>query len=660
MMNWLTGQSARRWRVALAGAALVLFVISNPLLAQSYTQLTSEIDTLKKLSFEELLETPVTLVSGRQEKLSESPSAIQVVTAEDIRRSAASSLAEALRLAPNLQVAQVNAHDWAISARGFNNTLANKLLVMIDGRTIYTPLFAGVFWQEQNLMLEDIDRIEVVSGPGATLWGANAVNGVINIVTKSAQDTQGTLLSGGGGSLLNEFGSIRYGDKIGQNLFFRLYGMGFGRDVTLRRDGRGATDDWFLGQGGFRADWLPAGGTNRTFTLEGNGYSGKLNRTSPNLTDMNGQNLLGRWTQALSEGSDISVQVYWDRTHRDVQNSYEDDLNTFDLMFHHSLAIGERQLLLWGGGYRLMADRIHNHNPAAFSFIPANRDLQLFSGFVQDEITLAPDTLKLTLGAKLEHNEFSGFEIQPSGRIAWTLSAHQVLWGAVSRAVRSPSRVDRDLSVPSLVVGGNRGTLIDNSDFDSEELLALELGYRVRPLDKLAVSLATYYNFYDDLRSIDQISADTLKVDNHFEGKTWGVELAGDFQAADWWRLRGGYDYLHKHISPTRSAAVPGVREGNDPHHIFKLQSIMDFRGFFKDKDSFQLDVAGRYYDALMDPHVPGYISCDVRLAWAWMDRLEISIVGQNLLDNQHPEFGALASRQEIPRSVYGKVTLRF
>ncbi|MBI4661601.1 MAG: TonB-dependent receptor, partial [Verrucomicrobia bacterium] len=235
MINWLTGPSARRWRLPLLGVVLPFFIISNPLLAQTHTQATSEIATLKKLSFEELLDTPVTLVSGREEKLSESPSAIQVVTGEDIRRSAASSLAEALRLAPNLQVAQVNSHDWAISARGFNNTLANKLLVMMDGRTIYTPLFAGVFWQEQNVMLEDIDRIEVISGPGATLWGANAVNGVINIVTKSAKDTQGTLISGGGGSLLNEFGSIRYGDKLGQNVFFRLYGMGFGRDVTLQR-----------------------------------------------------------------------------------------------------------------------------------------------------------------------------------------------------------------------------------------------------------------------------------------------------------------------------------------------------------------------------------------------------------------------------------------
>jgi iron complex outermembrane receptor protein len=660
MINCLSGPSAWRWRLALSGFVLLPVVISNPLLAQTNAQRTSEIATLKKLSFEELLDTPVTLVSGREEKLSESPSAIQVVTGEDIRRSASSSLAEALRLAPNLHVAQVNSHDWAVSARGFNATSANKLLVMIDGRTIYTPLYAGVFWQEQNVMLEDIDRIEVISGPGATLWGANAVNGVINIVTKSAKDTQGTLLSGGAGSLLNGFGSLRYGDKIGENLFFRIYGMGFDRDVTLRPNGRGATDDWVMGQGGFRLDWLPANRTNRVFTLEGNGYSGAINQSAPSLTTVNGQNILGRWTQSLYEGSDISVQAYWDRTHRHVQNSYEENLNTFDLTFQHSLPMGGRQSLLWGGGYRLNADRIDNNNPAALSFIPPNRDLQLFSAFIQDEITLVPDRLRITLGTKVEHNDYSGFEVQPSGRLAWTISDNQVLWGAVSRAVRSPSRIDADLTAPYVVVAGNSGRLDLNHDFDSEKLLAFEVGYRVRPHEKLAMSVATYFNSYDDLRSVNQIATNVVILDNHFKGETWGVELAGDFKAADWWRLRAGYDYFHKHLSPTHPDAAPTVREGNDPQHVFKLQSIMDFRGFIKDQDRFQLDVSGRYIDALSNPSVPSYISCDVRLAWAWKERLEISIAGQNLLDNQHPEFGSLATRQEIPRSVYGKVTWRF
>jgi iron complex outermembrane recepter protein len=660
MMNRLIGPPTRRRRAPFFRHLLVVLLITKPLLAQSHAQLTSEIDRLKKLSFEELLETPVMLVSGREERISQSPSAIQVITGEDIHRSGASSLPEALQLAPNLQVAQVNSHDWAISARGFNNTLANKLLVMVDGRTIYTPLFAGVFWQEQNVVLEDIDRIEVVSGPGATLWGANAVNGVINIVTKSADKTQGTLISGRGGTLLNEFGTVRYGDKIGENLFFRLYGTGFGRDGTRRRDGSAGTDDWFAGQGGFRMDWYPSGDQKRALMLEGNGYGGEVNTGQPNTTGINGQNILSRWTQTLHEGSDLLVQAYWDRTHRLVENSYEDDLNTFDFLFHHGLTIGDRQHLLWGGGYRLMEDRIDNLNPAAFSFVPADRSLQLFSGFIQDEITLVEDLLKLTLGTKLEHNDFSGFEFQPSARMAWTPSANQIVWGAISRAVRSPSRVDRDLMVPLLRVDGNSGTLISNGDFESEDLLAVELGYRLRPHPKLALALATYYNFYEDLRSIDQVAPGTLKVDNHFKGETWGVELAGDFEAAAWWRLRAGYNYFHKHLWATMPAAVPGVREGNDPAHVFKLQSVMDFRGFFKGQDGFQFDVAGRYYDTLSNPHVPAYISCDARLAWTWKDWLELSVIGQNLLDDQHPEFGAVATRLEIPRSVYGKITLKF
>ena len=659
-MNRITYPLARSCNVVLSGVALLFVVVSKPLMAQNNSRSASEIDTLKKLSFEDLLNVEVTLVAGRAEKLSGSPSAIQVVTGEDIHRSGASSLPEALRLAMNLQVAQVNSHDWAVTARGFNNTSANKLLVMIDGRSVYTPLYAGVFWQEQNVMLEDIDRIEVVSGPGATLWGANAVNGVINIVTKSAKDTQGTLISGGGGSLLNGFGSFRYGDKIGENLFFRLYGMGFDRGPTRKSTGERGTDDWYLGQGGFRMDWIPGGAGNRTFTLEGNGYGGELNTKSPNITDINSQNLLGRWSQQLSEGSDITVQTYWDRTDRRVPNSYAEKLNTYDLTFQHSLQIGERQRALWGGGYRLMADRIDNINPAALSFLPAKRDLQLFSGFVQDEITLVRDKLTLTLGTKLEHNSYSGFEPQPSGRLAWKMTENQTLWGAVSRAVRSPSRIDADLTAPVVNFAGNSGRLDSNPNFDSEKLLAFELGYRVRPQERIALSLATFYNCYDDLRSLDQIATNIVILDNHFQGETWGVELVADWQANSWWRWRAGYDYFHKHLSPASPIAVPTVREGNDPHHVFKLQSIMTFSGLFKDKDRFQFDVTGRYCDALPDPNVPSYISCDVRLAWAWKDRLEIAVVGQNLLDNQHPEFGALATRQEIPRSVFGKVTLKF
>lgn len=612
---------------------------------------------IKRLSFEELLNVEVSSVSGHAEKIPQTPSAIQVITGEDIHRSGASSLPEALRLASNLEVAQVNSHDWAISARGFNNTLANKLLVLIDGRTIYTPLYAGVFWDAQNVMLDDVDRIEVISGPGATLWGANAVNGVINIVSKSARDTQGTIISGGGGSLLNEFGQIRYGDKISTNVFFRIYGMGFNRDTSRRLNGTDGTDGWVMGQGGARLDWYPSDDSDTALTFIANGYAGEENKQFTNTTLVNGQNLLGRWTKSLYEGSDYSIQAYWDRTYRKVPNSFSENLNTYDVTFQHRLPIGSRHSLLWGTGYRLMQDRVSALTPN-LAFLPAHRDLQLFSGFLQDEITLVPDKLTFTLGTKLEHNDYSGFEFQPSARIAWAVTPRQLLWAAVSRAVRSPSRVDADLYAPAPPAAPT--ALAGGPGFDSEKLTSYEVGYRVQARTNLALSLASYYNFYDDLRSVDRLATNVVVLGNHFEGEVWGIELSANYQPLDWWRLRGGYNYLHKKLSPTSSVASPSVREGNDPEHQFSLQSVMDFRGFVKGRDHFQFDVTGRYVDALHAPRVPNYIEADVRLAWEYKDDLELAIVGQNLLDNRHAEFGTPTTRLEIPRSVYGKVTWRF
>ncbi|HEY6166821.1 MAG TPA: TonB-dependent receptor [Verrucomicrobiae bacterium] len=602
-------------------------------------------NVLKKLSMEELINIEVITVSKRPERLSETASAIQVLTQEDILRSGASSIPEALRLAPNLQVAQVNSHDWAVSSRGFNNTVANKLLVMIDGRTIYTPLYAGVFWDVQNVLLEDVDRIEVVSGPGGTLWGANAVNGVINVVTKSAKDTQGALVTAGGGSLLQDFGAIRYGGSAGSNLFFRVYGQRFDRNNTDFPNGREGTNAWDMTQGGFRMDWYPSDAN--TLTLQGDAYSGTERGVTADTT-VDGENVLGRWKHALSAESDLQVQMYFDRTWRRVPGTFAEDLETYDMDFQHRFPLGERQSVVWGAGYRLMQDDVKNG--VVLAFLPARRDLQLFSGFVQDEVTLVPARLKLTVGTKLEHNDFSGLEVQPSGRLSWTPDDRQTLWAAVSRAIRSPSRIDADLFVPAsppfVLVGG--------TNFDSEKLIAYELGYRVRPCNTLTLSLAGFYNQYDDLRSLNRISPTTQVLANDFEGETWGVELSGNWQATGWWRLRGGYTFLHKDLRPKTANANPSVREGNDPEHQFLLQSVMDLPAHF------QFDVTARYVDLLPSPVVPGYFSCDVRLAWSWNSRVELSVVGQNLSDNRHPEFGAPATRQEIPRSVYGKVTWRF
>ncbi|TMP97944.1 MAG: TonB-dependent receptor [Verrucomicrobia bacterium] len=591
---------------------------------------------LKKLSLEELLNIEVTSVSRRPEKLSETASAIQVITQEDIRRSGATSLPEALRLASNLQVAQADARQWAISARGFNNTLANKLLVMIDGRAVYTPLYAGVFWEVQNVLLEDVDRIEVVSGPGGTLWGANAVNGVINIITRSAKDTQGLLVTGGGGSLLQDFGAVRYGGAAGSNFFYRIYGQRFDRNNSVLANGNNARDQWDMTQGGFRTDWFPSDAN--TVTFQGDSYAGS-EQGAPADTKVDGQNAVGRWTHAFSQESELQVQMYFDRTWRKIPNQLAEDLKTYDLDFQHRFACGERQTIVYGAGYRLMQDRVKN--TPMFSFLPPNRDLQLFSGFVQDEITLVPERLKFTIGTKLEHNDFSGWEVQPSARLAWMPATNQILWAAISRAVRSPSRIDSDFFFPSPPVPPGVTNFSGSRGFDSENLLAYELGYRIQPFSRVSLSAAPYYNFYKDLRSVDQTSPTGFVFENHFKGEVWGIELSANYQATDWWRFRGGYNYLHKHLWPTSTNALASVREGNDPQNQFSLQSIMDLPAHL------QFDATVRYVDTLPSPNVPSYLTFDVRVAWQFKS-LELSIVGQNLLDHRHPEFVTATGRHEI------------
>ncbi|MDB6038088.1 MAG: TonB-dependent receptor [Verrucomicrobiales bacterium] len=636
---------------SLFGFAILLIELAHPVFGQPHTETAREIEALKGLSIEQLSAIDITSVSKRSERLIDSPSAIQVISSEDIRRSGASSLAEALRLAPNLQVAQVDSRQWAVSSRGFNSVTADKLLVLIDGRTVYTPLFSGVFWDAQNVMLEDIDRIEVISGPGATLWGANAVNGVINVTTKSARETQGTLVSAGGGSFLKDFTSIRYGDKIGKDVYFRLYGMGFQRDTTLLPNGRDGNNDWSLAQGGFRADWLPPQG--EMLTLQGDFYGSEIEQLAPGDSRTDGQNVLSRWAHPIADGSDLIIQTYWDRTWRRIPNVLSDDLNTYDLDVQHRIVLSDRNKLVSGLGYRLMADEVGNS--AAIAFLPERRNLQLFGGFVQDETELVEDRLILTLGSKIEHNDYSGFQFQPSIRLAWTPITNQTVWAAVSRAVRSPSRIDADVVAPGVppysLQGGGNG-------FESERLIAYELGYHTQLTRRLGMSIAGFYNDYDDIRSVEFLPGSTTQtiIVNGLRAKTYGAEFSLLWEPIDGWRLRGGYTYFKKRLLDTGSDVNHGTAEGNDPHHQVVLQSMVDLPAHL------EFDSLVRYVDNLdeIGPTVPAYISMDLRLGWKPFPHWEFSIVGQNLLDNQHPEFGPLSTRQEIPRSVYGKVTWTF
>jgi iron complex outermembrane receptor protein len=606
---------------------------------------------LKKLTMEQLMNLEVTTVSRGAERLADSPSAIQVLTGEDIRRSGAMHLADALRLAPNLQVQQVSSHTWVVSSRGFATLFANKLLVMIDGRSVYSPLDAGVFWDAQNVLLDDVDRIEVISGPGGSLWGANAVNGVINIITKGAAETQGLYVSGAGGSFLQDYGAVRYGGQAGSNLFYRIYGMRFDRGSTLRRDGGDGGNSWNLTQGGFRLDYLPS--TANTLTLQGDYYGGvENNAPGPTNSHIDGQNILGRWTRTFSPDSDLTVQMYFDRTwRRDIPSVVTDEMNTTDFDFQHRFSIGERQTVLWGGGYRLMQDEARTGTPTV-GLIPERRNMQLFSGFLQDELVVIPEQLRLTLGTKLERNDFSGLEFLPSGRLTWKPAEAQTVWAAISRAVRSPSRIDTDLYRPKFPPFGIAG----GRDMESEKLLAYELGYRLQATRSVSLSWAAFYNDYDDLYSVELQNPPAplpYVIRNGTDGQAWGAEFSGTYQACPWWRLRGGYTYVHRDVWNKPRREVPGIvldSLGNDPPHQVVLQSMVDLPMHF------QLDGVARFVDRLRNPDVPHYFTCDLRLAWqfkAW----ELAVVGQNLWDNQHPEFNR---SQEVPRSVYGRVTWRF
>ena len=630
-------------------AVFIAFVFAQQICAQT-APAAPALSELKKLSVEELMNVEVTSVSRRPEKLSETASAIQVITDGDIRRSGATNLAEALRLASNLEVAQIDSRQWAISARGFNNASANKLLVLMDGRTLYSPLHAAVFWDVQDTLLEDIDRIEVISGPGAAQWGANAVNGVINITTKSAKDTQGLIVEGGGGSTLSGFGGVRYGGTVAPGVHYRIYGKYFDRDRTTFASGRDGANNWDMSQGGFRMDWDTT--ATDLLTLQGDGYNGRTGQPAAGDIRVSGGNVLGRWSRALSEKSNVSLQWYWDRTHRRIPGTFAEDLDTYDIDFQHRLALGDRHDVVWGASYRLIDDQQLNDYPV-LAFLPAHVRRESFSVFVQDEISLVKDHLHLTLGTKLEHNFYTGFESQPSARLTWLASKEQTVWAAVSRAVRTPSRIDGEFYSPrdppyTLLQG--------NPNFASEELLAYELGWRVQPQPNLSLAMAAFYHDYDKLRTTERVNPAVpfpLYLANGQEGTSTGVELTADYRATDKWRLRAGYTELHLDLRNKPGSTSPAPTD-TDPEHQFSLRSSLDLPG------RFEFDANYRFVARIPSQHLPAYDELDLRLGWQPTTQLELSVVGQNLLRDRHAEFNTAATRQYIERSVYGKVTWRF
>ncbi len=681
-------------RQILVQIAFLWIAIADSAFSQTETNSVSGSGQgLVKLSIEELMNLEVTSVSKTPERLSVAAAAVTVLTGDDIRRSGATSIPEALRMVPGLDVARVDSHSWAISSRGLNNVFANKLLVLIDGRSVYTPLYAGVFWNVQDLVLEDIDRIEVIRGPGATQWGANAVNGVVNIISKSAKDTQGLLVTGGGGSEERGFGAVRYGGKISDTVFYRADLKYFNRDNSVLPGAGESKDSWDMYRGGFRVDWEPS--NVNLLTVQGDLYYGHINQVSasprrptppfvppsvvavPAKTTADGGNILGRWTHTFSVESDVQLQAYYDRTSSGSLVAFDgtifrEDRDTVDVDAQHRFALGEQQEVIWGLEYRASWDRLRTNY--TLSFNPSSRTTHLVTGFIQDEVKFFQDRVHLTLGTKLEHNDYTGFEIQPSARILWNPVARHTLWGSVSRAVRTPSRVDNDVRLntfqpPGTLPFPSIGSLSGNSRFGSERLIAYELGYRVQPLPELSFDAALFYNEYTHLRSAEfqglasppPFAVANFTLANNLYGESYGGEIAALWKPLDNWRIRASYSYqdLQLHRRPGSTDIAGEALEGNSPDHQLALQSSIDLPGHV------EFDWTLRYVDALRNPAlaIPSYVTMDVRVGWRPCKNFELSIVGQNLLDNQHPEFRPNVIQTqftEVERSIYAKITLEF
>ncbi len=619
---------------------------------------------LLSLSIEDLMDIEVTSASKRAQRLSEVPAAVTVLTSEDIRRSGMTHIADLLRMVPGLHVANIDSNTWAVTARGFNSQFANKLLVMIDGRSVYTPLFSGVYWDVQDVVLEDIDRIEVIRGPGGTVWGANAVNGVINIITKDASQTQGLLVTGGGGSIDQGNATARYGGAIGENIHYRWSVKYLNRGDFDNRDGLEAHDAWDAIRGSFRYD-IKASERDH-FTFQGDYYDGEVDQTTVGLlvqdeNDISGGNVIARWERTLSEESNLQLQFYYDRTERSGDLLGE-DRDTFDADFQYRLSPLPGHDLVWGVGYRMTHDEIDNSLFVSFS--PEDRTTHLVSAFVQDEISLIDDTLSLTLGSKFENNDYTGLEYQPSVRVLWTPHQRHSAWASVSRAVRSPSRAENDITLLTLnpIPPPPFALFTGNDAFDSEDLLAFELGYRAQPLERVSIDVAAYYNDYQDLRSSEVGVPNPLVLPlsgaNKLDAQGYGLEISSTWDVTDFWRLIGGYTLMMLDVDRVDGSNDPtaGGQEKDTPEHQFQLRSRFDLPW------NLEFDTTLFYVGKVPNQGVGDYARLDARLGWRPSSHIELSVVGQNLTKHRHDEFGTSFTKvpTAIPRSVYGQLTLRY
>ncbi len=680
----------------LAGGAIAL-ICHTPIARAEEAATSRPVTDLTGLSIEELmnvnvLDKTITSVSGTRQRIAEAPAAVTIITNDDIHRSGLASIPEILRLVPGMQVAQINGNEWAISSRGFNALYANKLLVLQDGRTLYNRAFSGVFWIMQDMVLEDIDRIEAIRGPGATIWGSNAVNGVINISTKDARDTQGLLVDTRIGSD-QQTETVRYGGKLGEDTWYRVYGKyRLSDNLDYAEQTRGgampvepgseAHDGFHDAQMGFRVDRqadvqshlmvegeVSAGQTNNSGTLSR--LTPPLEKLTDYTTDYNAAHLLAKWTHGDGDGSECTLQGYYDRVQRLDNFVVDYTQDTLDLEFRHRFLLAKRHELTWGIDGRAIFDETGASEQLRLD--PQGDTALMLSAFVQDCWTVVPERLRIYLGTKLEVNNYSGFEYQPSARILWTPDEKQSVWAGVSRAERTPSRGEMDgttrvaseptpMGIPAVV------TYTGNHDIKSEELLAYEIGYRIKPVERLSIDLTGFVNVYETLVT-NKLSQPTVLMsppylsvpvtrENEMSGDTFGAEAAVNWRVTDAWRLSASYTWLTADFRETATTNVDELElEENFPHNQFQLHSYWDITR------NVSLNASGYYVDALKGRDIPPYLRLDANLSWRPSKNVELLIGGSNLLDSSHLEWiesGSKSLSTEPQRAFYGQLILRF
>lgn len=645
---------------------------------QSSADLTSQ-------SIEDLMNIEVTSVSKTEQTLSRTASAVFVISQEDIRRSGSTNIPDLLRMVPGMDVAQVNGNTWAISARGFNSRFSSELLVLVDGRPVYTESFGGVYWDVLDLPLEDIERIEVIRGPGGSVWGANAVNGVINIITKKASDTHGALVVAGAGNVDQGFGTIQYGGNAGQETDYRVYAKYLNQDHLPDSAGQDGGDGWHMARGGFRMDSVVS--SKDTLMFQGDIYSARegiptidfpsITAAAPQnieqLGNLSGGFVQGVWDHTASPRSDTTLQVSYDRYKRD--DILREGRTTLDVDFQHHFSGWARQNIVWGLAYQYSAS--NSVGNLTGSFVPADITTQLFGSFVQDEIAIVPDQLYLTVGTKLEHNYYTGFGLMPSARMAWAPSTHHTLWAAVSKAERTPSELDVSAHATLSGFAAPGGlpvllTFIGNPHVKNEGLIAYEAGYRTTVRKQLSVDFTAYYNKYTD-QNTSEPSTPFLEsmpppphliipitYENLMHGETHGVEIAVNWQATRRWTLSPGYAFeeIHMHLAPTSqdTTSVSGT-EGSSPDHSAQLRSNLAL------SHGLSWDTSAYFVGRLTDPSEASYTRLDTELSWHFSESASVSFVGQNLLRDLHEEFvdsTGSARATLVKRSAYAKLSWRF